>query len=560
MTWPEANREPLTTNDSFMPDDFLLPVSLTLFAILVSAGVVLRMSASLVQHYATRQGTPRLSTGIQIIGLSFLGLGLSLGGVATVFGLSVVAQFGLFAAANQSEYIMTACAQVLAVFLIFAGAYLWRWGLSIRGGQRSNTDQWKRVAPRSILDRLVNSLLPMRDAESGTTMIVLLSWAAGLLSVAFCLAAVIELGFLWIIVPLDLACLGMLFLVELMLWWNRQGHQQMVRLWQIYLAVHSGRPLAGEVQLLSDFAWGRERQKLLDVCDDLEAGGAVEDAFLRPMVLSNLEGAQVALGLKAGRLPEVLREMLQQRTARSSELQGLQDRISSTLYLWLLLMVLIDIVGFIMYWIIPKFKKIFDDYGTELPSATKVLIGAADGVVSYWYLGFPVLLCVLTGHTVVSLLPFARSFPRIRVWFARVWPRICIPDILRSLALAAEARLPLETALVPFVRRQFQIPLHSRLIRVQEAVREGGDCWIELADERLLTAAEAALLRSAQTAGNLPWALRTLGQRVEQRWYFRLLFCLEFVQPALLIAVACVVGLIMIAFFLPLVKLINDLC
>ena len=33
------------------------------------------------------------------------------------------------------------------------------------------------------------------------------------------------------------------------------------------------------------------------------------------------------------------------------------------------------IVGFIMYYIIPKFKKIFEDFNTELPEITVVLIG-----------------------------------------------------------------------------------------------------------------------------------------------------------------------------------------
>ena len=39
-----------------------------------------------------------------------------------------------------------------------------------------------------------------------------------------------------------------------------------------------------------------------------------------------------------------------------------------------------------MYFIIPKFKKIFNDFDIELPEITKVLIGCSDAVVNYWYL------------------------------------------------------------------------------------------------------------------------------------------------------------------------------
>ena len=44
------------------------------------------------------------------------------------------------------------------------------------------------------------------------------------------------------------------------------------------------------------------------------------------------------------------------------------------------------IVGFIMYYIIPKFKKIFEDFGTKLPAMTEWLIFMSDMVVKYFYL------------------------------------------------------------------------------------------------------------------------------------------------------------------------------
>jgi type II secretory pathway component PulF len=212
-----------------------------------------------------------------------------------------------------------------------------------------------------------------------------------------------------------------------------------------------------------------------------------------------------------------------------------------------------------MYWIVPKFKKIFEDFGTDLPAMTQIVISSSDAFASHWYITLPSLLAVWGLMTTAALLPFAGGMSGFREWLSRLWPRVCLPDVLRGLALTTEARLPLEEALVPFIRWQLQVPLHSRLVRVQEAVREGHDCWGELVDEKLLTPEEAGLLQSAQRAGNLPWALNALSARVERRWQFTFLFCLEFVRPALLIAVGFVVAAFDTAMFLPLVKLINDL-
>ena len=44
------------------------------------------------------------------------------------------------------------------------------------------------------------------------------------------------------------------------------------------------------------------------------------------------------------------------------------------------------IVGGIMYFIIPKFKVIFADFGVPLPAPTIALIAISDWVVDYWFL------------------------------------------------------------------------------------------------------------------------------------------------------------------------------
>jgi general secretion pathway protein F len=222
-------------------------------------------------------------------------------------------------------------------------------------------------------------------------------------------------------------------------------------------------------------------------------------------------------------------------------------------------LVMYSVTGFISYWITPKFKKIFDDFGTELPQATKWIIRASDTFADTWVLGVPMILLALGILTAMALLPVTGGLSGLRERFAGFWPRICLPDVLRALALATEAGVPMEEAFIPFVRRQLRVPLHNRLVRAQELVRDGGDCWIALENERLLRLPEAQFLRSAQRAGNLPWALETLSTRFEQRWQFWMLFCFEFVQPIVVLAVGLVVAFVAIAYFLPLVKLINDL-
>jgi type IV pilus assembly protein PilC len=347
--------------------------------------------------------------------------------------------------------------------------------------------------------------------------------------------------------------------VDVLASWNQDQQQKYWNLWQICLALRSRRPLPEEVDFLSHYSWGRHRRRLRDMAEQLQEGAEPSDVFIHPSLLSRLEGAQVATGLKTGRLSEVLIEMQQRRSEFLTNVLQVHKPVISMLYPWAVVLTLTAVAGFVNHYIMPKFKKIFDDFGVELPAITKTMLSTADTFLSVWYLGSPVLLIALICLTFLAFLPFASGHPGLREALTRIWPRICIPDILRTLAHAVRANVPLEEALAPLVRRQLRIPLHNRLVRVQEAVREGHDCWAELAGCGLLTRREAAVLQSAQLAGNLPWALETVSRRFEQSWRFRLLFCFEWIQPLLVISIGCFVAFFAFACFLPLVKILVDL-
>lgn len=63
---------------------------------------------------------------------------------------------------------------------------------------------------------------------------------------------------------------------------------------------------------------------------------------------------------------------------------------------------------FYLYFIVPRFKKIMEDFGVDLDVSTKILIGLSDTVVNYWYL----LLPLWTSGVAVDALAFA-TFHRV---------------------------------------------------------------------------------------------------------------------------------------------------
>jgi len=537
----------------------MFPIEVT-FTLLVPAilafiaGMALWALASVVRRDATRQAESSLVSVAWTIAGVTAGCGVLLS-VAFLIEL-------LFFAGNEAHLGAILITLMTAVQLLSAGVFAWKFSQTLRDEHEeprrvetwTRLDLWLRYGVFGPAAAVVSSI---KSIEHATAISVHLGWWLFLWSTLLAIIAALVMP---VLAVLFVICLVGLFLViaatQMVMAWGRRFHEKHWTLWQIYLAIRSRRPLADELDLLSEYAWGKRRRQLRDMCEEVQEGLEPEDIFVHPTLLTSLEGAQISAGLKANQLPRVLGDMVRRQAEFADRLSRSQNPVVGAIYLWSQLIMTWATISFVMYYIVPKLKKIFDDFGMELPGPTVSFIRLADTFVNYWYLMLPGVLAVAVAMTGLMLLPLFSADSRFRERLSLIWPRICLPEILRSLALAVEAQIPLEEALLPFVKRQLQIPLHNRLVRVQEAVRDGHDCWDEMVTQRLLTTREAVLLQSAQRAGNLPWALNTLSDRCEQRWQFGWLFAGEFLQPIVIIVLSLFIGYFAIALFLPLARMI----
>src|SRR5206468_10000822 len=112
-------------------------------------------------------------------------------------------------------------------------------------------------------------------------------------------------------------------------------------------------------------------------------GASLSEAMAKhPKVFSRLYVNMVRAGEAGGAL-----EVILQRLADFLEKgQSLKRKvIGAMVYPAVVIFVAVGILTFIMVAIIPKFKKIFDEFGLTLPWATQTLIKISDWMSSYWW-------------------------------------------------------------------------------------------------------------------------------------------------------------------------------
>ena len=339
-----------------------------------------------------------------------------------------------------------------------------------------------------------------------------------------------------------------------------RASRQAALLTLLAIAVEKQLPLSPMLDAFAADSPARWRRDLRDLADMLQSGAALPDALEAVPNLLPPEAILAArVGAESGTLAESLRVV--SRRAGSGAAVAVVWPHWAALYFAFIPLVLVLIVSFLMFAIVPKLKRIFEDFAVELPPPTIALITISDWVLQYWFVVLPPIV-VFVGLTALIIINGGRfiypldSPPRVLL---QRFPRFAAPDILRNLAPVAGAGRPLLGALETMAGFHPVLAARRRMAEIADSVAAGHDCWTAMTAAGMIRTGEASLLSAAERVGNLQWALAEVAQNIERQLEFRFKVVLEFVRPAVVLLLGSAVGFVVVSLFLPLVGLINDL-
>ncbi len=332
-----------------------------------------------------------------------------------------------------------------------------------------------------------------------------------------------------------------------------RSSQQDSLLWMLAIAAEHKMPLATTVGAFADQYSGRYRRRVLRVAALLDSGLGLGEALARtPRVASRDAVLLARVGEQSGKPAEALRTAVSIRGSRAPIWAAISTHVS---YILGVLWIMQGIVGFIMYFIIPKFEAIFNDFGVALPPITIFVIQASHFLILYFF-WFPLINLLL-----LLLLPFAiagRTNFAIPV-FDRLFKRRHTALILRALALSIEGGRTIEGGLHTLARYYPTKWVRKKLEAAALEADEGGDWREALMRRGLLRRADYDVVSSASAVGNLPWAMNELAESAERRFGVRVQVVLQTLFPLFICAIGVLVLTVMVAFFAPLVELIGRL-
>jgi protein transport protein HofC len=131
--------------------------------------------------------------------------------------------------------------------------------------------------------------------------------------------------------------------------------------------------------------------------------------------------------------------------------------------------------------------------------------------------------------------------------------------LLDAMVLGFRCRRPLDDVFASLIR-WYPTRWVRRRLRAADAAAAGGQDWLDaLLAQGLLRPADAAVLRSAQRAGNLEWALGEMAAANRRRLAYRLQAVVQLAFPPVVLSLGLVVAFVALAVLSSLAKLVMRL-
>ncbi len=324
----------------------------------------------------------------------------------------------------------------------------------------------------------------------------------------------------------------------------------------------AGLPILRSLRILEGQSKpGPLKNSLISVIDDVESGNTLSEAMAKqPKAFDNLYVNMVKAGEAGGAL-----EVILQRLAEFKEkAQSLKRKVQGAMiYPVAVLSVATIIVGFIMVFIIPKFKEIFADFGVELPEVTVALIKTSDFVARYFYL-FP--LIPLVGWISIKIIRKNKTGAWVLDWImlkipimGQIVKKSTTSRTCRTLGTLIASGVPILEALSISRDTAGNAVFKDAFDHIYAAIREGESMATPLRETKIVDDIVVNMVDVGEETGALDTMLYKVADVYDEEVEVLVESLISMLEPIMVVVLGLIVGFIVIALFLPLVKLLNDL-
>jgi len=331
---------------------------------------------------------------------------------------------------------------------------------------------------------------------------------------------------------------------------------------QFSTMIDAGLPLVQGLDILAVQNPNPEfRKVLLEVKERVESGATFADALSHhPKVFDQLYVQLVA----AGELGGILDTILQRLAVYIEKAEKLKGKVKSAMvYPSIVIVVAVGCIAILLLFVTPTFEKMFKDFGGTLPGPTQLIIDLSNWMQgAIWY----ILAVVITGYIAFNR---ALKTSKGRDLFDRFMLKIpVIGDLLRKVAVARFTRtlgtmlssgVSILDALDVTAKTAGNTVIEKAILHTRAKISEGKTIVEPLSETGVFPPMVVQMIGVGEATGAMDAMLGKIADFYDDEVDASVAALTSMIEPVLMVGLGGVVGFFLIAMYLPIFSMAENI-
>ncbi len=292
---------------------------------------------------------------------------------------------------------------------------------------------------------------------------------------------------------------------------------------------------------------------------DVEGGMLLSEAMKRhPKIFERLFISMVEAGEAAGILDEVL-DRVALHIEKSTQIKR---RVKGAMLYPIMVMsfATLVLVGLLLF-LVPVFVHIFQQLGGDLPKLTQYVVNVSDLLKHRWYIIFPAFGLSVFGFFKWKKTETGRKqWDRFKLRVPKIGPvvlKVTMARFSRTLSTLVAAGVDIIQALEITGQTSGNWRVENALADVRAKVHEGVPIAQPLVDNDIFPPMVSQMVKIGEETGELEKMLGKIADFYEDEVDAAIQSLTSIIEPLMMILVGCMVGVIVIAMYLPMFRMLS---
>jgi type IV pilus assembly protein PilC len=331
---------------------------------------------------------------------------------------------------------------------------------------------------------------------------------------------------------------------------------------QFSVMIDAGLPLVQCLDILGQQQENKGFQKIiLQVRQDVEGGSSLAEAMRKhPQAYDDLYVNMVAAGEAGG----ILDTILQRLSAYIEKSVKLKSQVKSALVYPAAVITIAVIVVYVILWkVIPVFAALLAGLGAELPFLTQIVVALSNFIGDFWWLIF-----LVVGGTIFAIHQYYQTeqgrynidkfMLKVPV-FGMLLRKIAVARFCRTLGTLLASGVAILESLEITARTSGNAILEEAIMSVRKEVEEGKTIAEPLARTEQFPPMVCQMIGVGEQTGAMDTMLNKIADFYEDEVDAAVEGMMALIEPILISFLGVVIGLIVVAMYLPMFTLISQI-